>query len=137
MTPSMPTQTHSHQPRSNAAAARRCTGASVHKLHGAAEFGRTRGPAGAASEALKATPNELAGALLLDVRPRDVFQRSASLIAQALWRDPAEVSCWAGELGAGRDGIVCCDNGHDVSRATAIRLRAADRRGFVFWHGPH
>jgi Fe-Mn family superoxide dismutase len=79
----------------------------------------------AASEAFGAEQDELAGALLLDVRRAGVFEQAASMIPGARWRDPADVSHWAGELPADREVIVYCVYGHEVGRSTAMRLRAA------------
>ena len=42
----------------------------------------------------------------------------------AEWRDPAQVDTWAGQLPAGVPVVVYCVHGHEVSRATAMRLRA-------------
>ena len=47
------------------------------------------------------------------------------MIAGAQWRDPAAVAEWAGELDSGRPVVVYCVYGHEVGRATALRLRAA------------
>lgn len=82
----------------------------------------------AASEAFGAEQDELAGALLLDVRRAGVFEQAASMIPGARWRDPADVSRWAGELPIDREVIVYCVYGHEVGRATAMRLRAAGRK---------
>jgi Fe-Mn family superoxide dismutase len=40
------------------------------------------------------------------------------------WRDPAQVAQWSAERGD-RPVIVYCVYGHEVGRATALRLRAA------------
>lgn len=79
----------------------------------------------AASEAFGAAQDELAGALLLDVRRAGVFEQAASMIPGACWRNPADVSHWAGELPPDREVIVYCVYGHEVGRSTAMRLRAA------------
>jgi superoxide dismutase, Fe-Mn family len=79
----------------------------------------------AASEAWAATQDEVGQALLLDVRRAGVFERARALIQGAHWRDPAHVAAWAGEMPAGREVIVYCVYGHEVGRATALRLRAA------------
>ena len=41
------------------------------------------------------------------------------------WRDPATVDAWAGDLPADREVVVYCVYGHEVGRATALRLCAA------------
>jgi superoxide dismutase, Fe-Mn family len=79
----------------------------------------------AASHRFAATQDEIAGALLLDVRRAGVFAQAATMIPGATWRDPATVSQWAGELSPEREVIVYCVYGHEVGRATAMRLRAA------------
>jgi Fe-Mn family superoxide dismutase len=50
------------------------------------------------------------------------------MIAGSGWRDPVAVGHWAGELPADRDVVVYCVHGHEVSRAAALRLRAAGHR---------
>ena len=47
------------------------------------------------------------------------------MLPGATWRDPGEVARWADELTPGRDVVVYCVYGHEVGRATAMRLRAA------------
>lgn len=79
----------------------------------------------AASEAFGAEQDEVAGALLLDVRRAGVFEQAPSMIPGARWHDPAAVGRWAGELPADREVIVYCVYGHEVGRSTAMRLRAA------------
>lgn len=44
------------------------------------------------------------------------------MIPGAHWRDPARVEQWAADV------LVYCIHGHEVGRATALRLRAAGRR---------
>lgn len=81
-----------------------------------------------ASEPWAAAQDELGAALVLDVRRAGVFDKSPSMIPGARWRDPAAVGQWAAELPAGRDIVVYCVYGHEVGRATALRLRAAGHR---------
>ncbi len=78
-----------------------------------------------ASAACGAAPDEIEGALLLDVRRDAMYRQSPVLIPGAEWRDPAAVGNWAGSLPAGREVVVYCIYGHEVGRATALRLRAA------------
>lgn len=91
-----------------------------------------------ASEPFGATAEQLRGARLVDVRRVGAFAESDSLIARAHWHDPAEVAAWAPELAADRV-VVYCVYGHEVGRATALRLRAAGvdarflRGGFDGW----
>lgn len=98
-------------------------------IHWAAVYGRYQHAVHAASEGWGATADaltsELAGALLLDVRRAGVFQNAATVIPGAHWRDPMTVAAWATELPADREVVVYCVYGHEVGRATAMRLRAA------------
>jgi Fe-Mn family superoxide dismutase len=79
----------------------------------------------AASESFGAAQDEIGSAMLLDVRRAGVFEQADSLIPDARWCDPAAVAAWAGELPAEREVVVYCVYGHEVGRATALRLRAA------------
>lgn len=81
-----------------------------------------------ASEPYGATQDEVAGALVLDVRRREVFDDAPTQLAGARWHDPAQVVTWADSLPSDRDVIVYCVAGHEVSRATAMRLRASGLR---------
>lgn len=77
------------------------------------------------SEGMGATPDEAAHARLLDVRRAGVFEKADGMIAAAQWRDPAQVAIWAAQLMRDEPVVVYCVHGHEVSRATAMRLRAA------------
>ena len=79
----------------------------------------------AASEPFGVSLDEVGDALLLDVRRAAVYDQARSTLAGARWCDPATVSTWAAELPAGRACVVYCVYGHEVSRATAMRLRGA------------
>jgi Fe-Mn family superoxide dismutase len=91
------------------------------------------------SEPLGAAPDEAAQALLIDVRRAEAFVPAPTLIAQARWRDPRQVDAWASELPRAQAVVVYCVHGHEVSRATALRLRAAGldarflRGGIAAW----
>ena len=91
------------------------------------------------SDTLGASPDEIASAHLLDVRRAAVFEQADALIEGAEWRDPARVESWASRLPPGEDVVVYCVYGHEVGRATAMRLRAAGiparflRGGFDAW----
>ena len=76
------------------------------------------------SEAFGAAQHELGDAVLVDVRRAAVFEAAGTMIAGSTWRDPALVAQWADELPAQRDIVVSCVYGHEVGRATAMRLRA-------------
>jgi Fe-Mn family superoxide dismutase len=94
-------------------------------IHWARVYERYQHAVHAASDACAATQDDVAGALLLDVRRAGVYAQARSVIPGARWHDPASVDAWAHELPAGRDVIVYCVYGHEVGRATALRLRAA------------
>jgi superoxide dismutase, Fe-Mn family len=78
-----------------------------------------------ASEALAAAQDEVEGAILVDVRRSAIFEQSEALIPGAQWRDPGDVGTWAAQLPGDRNVVVYCVHGHEVSRATAMSLRAA------------
>jgi superoxide dismutase, Fe-Mn family len=61
----------------------------------------------------------------LDVRRAGVYERAHDVIAGAQWRDPAHVAQWAAQLPPGEPVLVYCVYGHEVGRATALRLRDA------------
>ena len=69
--------------------------------------------------------DDLAGALLLDVRRTAAYEAAASVIPGSSWHDPAAVAVWAGSLPAGRRVVVYCVHGHEVSQGAAAQLRAA------------
>lgn len=79
----------------------------------------------AASEPYAASPDDVAGSVLLDVRRAGVFKQAATMIPGARWCDPAAVGTWAAEVPTDREVVVYCVYGHEVGRATALRLRAA------------
>jgi len=79
----------------------------------------------ASSEPFGAAQDDVAGAQVFDVRRAGVYEQAATMIPGARWRDPGEVADWSSELSADRDVIVYCVYGHEVGRATAMRLRAA------------
>ena len=56
---------------------------------------------------------------------RACLKKSQALLPGAVWRDPASVTSWAAELAPGKEVVVYCVYGHEVGRATAMRLRAA------------
>jgi len=121
------------------AAAGRYVDAFMDNIDWGAVYERYRQAVEQASEPLGASPDEIAGALLLDVRRAGAFQDSDSLVPGAHWRDPADVAHWATDLPAGAQVVVYCVFGHEVGRATAMRLRAAGvdarflRGGFERW----
>ena len=82
----------------------------------------------AASQDCGASHDEVAHALLLDVRREGVYRAATSQLVNAQWHDPAAVGQWGASLPTDRDIVVYCVHGHEVSRATALRLRAAGLR---------
>ncbi|MBN9369445.1 Fe-Mn family superoxide dismutase [Hydrogenophaga sp.] len=105
----------------------------------AALYARYQAAVHAASEPYGADPAELAGTTLLDVRRAGVFEQAGTMLPEARWRDPGAVAQWAGELPRDQFVTVYCVYGHEVSRATALRLRAAGvnarflRGGIAAW----
>jgi Fe-Mn family superoxide dismutase len=96
----------------------------VDRIDWAAAYERYQAAVHDASEAFGAGPDELGGARLLDVRRAGVFEKAASVLPGARWCDPAAVGAWADELPRDREVVVYCVYGHEVGRATALRLRA-------------
>jgi Fe-Mn family superoxide dismutase len=78
-----------------------------------------------ASDGLEASPDDLAGAKVIDVRRAGVYQQAAEVIPGSHWQDPAHVEQWAQRLPRDEEVIVYCVYGHEVGRSTAMRLRAA------------
>ena len=98
-------------------------------IHWAAVYGRYQHAVHAASDAWGVAADALTvnldGTLLLDVRRAAIFEQAVAVIPGAVWRDPTTVAAWATELPADREVVVYCVYGHEVGRATALRLRAA------------
>jgi Fe-Mn family superoxide dismutase len=65
------------------------------------------------------------GSTLLDVRRAGAYEQADAVIPGARWRDPAQVGRWSLALPLGAAVTVYCVHGHEVGRATALRLRAA------------
>ena len=78
-----------------------------------------------ASDAFGAGQDEVVGAVVVDVRRSAIYEQADAVIPGAQWRDPGDVGGWAAQMPADRDVVVYCVYGHEVSRATAMRLRAA------------
>lgn len=76
------------------------------------------------SNAIGATGDEAARVRLIDVRRAGVFEQADAMAEGAAWRDPAKVDDWAAELQGQGPVVVYCVYGHEVGRATAMRLRA-------------
>jgi len=69
--------------------------------------------------------------LLIDVRKQPTFLGAADLIRGALRRDPAKVDLWKETLPAGRDAVVYCVHGHEVSQNAAKALGARFLEGGI------
>jgi Fe-Mn family superoxide dismutase len=94
-------------------------------IHWQGVYERYQAAVHAASEPLGCTPGEIGDAQILDVRRAAVFEQADTMIAGAQRRDPQRVETWAAELAQGQHFVVYCVYGHEVGRATALRLRAA------------
>ena len=99
--------------------------ACMENIHWANVYQRYQAAVYSASEPFAAGHDDVSDALLLDVRRAGVFDEAATTIPGARWRDPAAVAEWVAELPPDRDVVVYCVYGHEVGRATAMRLRAA------------
>ena len=108
-------------------------------IHWQAVYERYQAAVHAASERFGCAPDEIGDAEIVDARRAAVFERVDTVISGAHWRDPQQVDTWAREIEPGRRVVVYCVHGHEVSRATALRLRAVgvDARflegGFESW----
>jgi Fe-Mn family superoxide dismutase len=91
-------------------------------------YARYQAAVHAATASIGCTQDEAASATLLDVRRAAVYEEAPTMIAGARWRDPTQVAQWSGEVDTDREIVVYCVYGHEVGRATALRLRAAGLR---------
>jgi Fe-Mn family superoxide dismutase len=91
----------------------------------AAVYSRYQQAVHAASESCGAGQDEIGDALVLDVRRAGVFENARTMIPGSRWCDPATIATWGAALPGDRDVVVYCVYGHEVGRATAMRLRAA------------
>jgi superoxide dismutase, Fe-Mn family len=94
-------------------------------IHWERVYGRYQHTVEQASDGFGAAQDQVRGALLLDVRRDAVYAQSEAVIPGARWHDPADVGTWAPSLPTDREVVVYCVYGHEVGRATAMRLRAA------------
>ncbi len=94
-------------------------------IHWARVYERYQQAVETTSDALGASHEDLQGVHLLDVRRAAVFEQSDAVIAGATWQDPRLVNDWMASLPQGEPVIVYCVYGHEVGRATAMRLHAA------------
>jgi len=107
------------------AAAARYVDAVMANLDWARIYARYKAAVEAASEPFVASQDDVASAVILDVRRAGVFDKASTVIPGSQWRDPAHVAEWAQEQESTGPVVVYCVYGHEVGRATALRLRAA------------
>ncbi len=120
------------------AAAARYVDAFVANIHWPRVHERYIRAVGAASESVGiAIADVVDGARLIDVRRAAVVESAADQVGGARWQDPARVDEWAGEVAGAGGGavIVYCVHGHEVSRATALRLRAHGAQAYFLRGG--
>jgi superoxide dismutase, Fe-Mn family len=79
----------------------------------------------AATQGCAAGQKDLRDAHVLDVRRAGMFAQASTMIPGATWYDPALVGQWSQDLPRDKAVVVYCIYGHEVGRATALRLRAA------------
>ena len=87
-------------------------------------YARYQAAVHAASEPFAANADDVATAQVLDVRRAGMFEKAETVIPGASWRDPAAVARWARDVPRDKEIVVYCVYGHEVGRATALRLRA-------------
>ncbi len=63
--------------------------------------------------------------MIVDVRRRAVFDADPTVLPAARWRDHNATGVWAGDVPAGRELLVYCAHGHNVSQLAAAILREA------------
>lgn len=97
----------------------------VASIDWAGVYARYQAAVHAASEPFGCAHGDVPGALVLDVRRAGVFAQATQMMAGARWHDPAAVGQWAVDLPRDQAVVVYCVYGHEVGRATALRLRAA------------
>lgn len=98
-------------------------------LDWAAVYQRYQAAVHGAGDAFGATQEAAADAtVVLDVRRAGVYKQSPTTLPGARWLDPVAVDQWAGELPTDAEVLVYCVYGHEVGRATALRLQAAGIR---------
>lgn len=61
---------------------------------------------------------------IVDVRRRDLFERSQHLMPSSVWRDPGRAPEWSADLDPARPIVTACERGHALSQMAAAQLRA-------------
>ena len=77
------------------------------------------------------TTNELAALLasgqkptLFDVRRQEDFDKAPQTIAQAEWKNPAEIDTWLPQIATDKQVVLYCVRGGSVSQSVQQRLAA-------------
>jgi rhodanese-related sulfurtransferase len=83
------------------------------------------------SAALRQSLSSATPPIVIDVRKEPAFLDARDTIRGALRRDPAAVESWKNTLPKGRDVVVYCVHGHEVSRGTARALGAGFLEGGI------
>lgn len=91
----------------------------------AAVYPRYQPAVHAASEPFGVDVQDIGHACVIDVRRAAVFDQARTPLPSARWCDPAAVATWSAELPSDRAVVVYGVHGHELSRASALRLRAA------------
>ncbi len=71
-----------------------------------------------------AAPADMVSSLVPDVLRAGVYDQASAVIPGSRWCDPTAVATLASGLPTDRDVVVYRVYGHEVSRSTAMRLRA-------------
>jgi rhodanese-related sulfurtransferase len=66
--------------------------------------------------------------VIYDVRRPVAFGPDPNVLPTARWRDHMATGTWAARIPAGRDVVVYCVHGHNVSQLAAARLRETGHR---------
>ena len=61
--------------------------------------------------------------LVIDVRKPEAFRAEPATIPGAIWRDPFALADWSVGLPGGREVVVYCVHGHEVSGNACAALR--------------
>ena len=84
---------------------------------------------------LLAQVGTMAAPVIFDVRRLEAFEADGERLPTARWRDHREAAIWSAALPPGRDLLVYCVHGHQVSLSAAAVLRAKGLRARVLRGG--
>ena len=84
---------------------------------------------------LLAQVGTMAAPVIFDVRRREAFEADGERLPAARWRNHRESAAWSAALLPGRDLLVYCVHGHQVSQSAAALLRAEGRDARVLRGG--